>query len=382
MLGLRDHPAARVEERGRAVAPLLDVRRERGADEDGAHLVRDRAERGADHLELDPHFTVSARSRDSFVSRSVLLVPSLTPTHPGGSQQVAPSSSTTPGPVASSGSAARKLERAGPGARRRCARRRARSPARGRRSRSAPRARGGTPPRARAAAAPSARTTGRGSAGRPRPPRGSSPASASGQTYERTESRRSSRDDEAERREDARGLRARAPSRIPSSSASAHACSGAGAAEGDERELARIVAALDRDEPQRAQHLGVHDLDRLGRVDSRRTRARQRSRSSSSPPASRAREPAEQQVRVGHRRPRAARVRSRRAPDRRRRSRARRAARRRGRARRSSRRRRRPSAGRPSAAAAASRRPRAPTLRPASPPRSGRRRSRCRPCRT
>ena len=59
---------------------------------------------GADHLELDPHFTESARSRDSLVSRSVLLVPSLTPTHPGGTQHVAPSSSRTPGPVASSGS--------------------------------------------------------------------------------------------------------------------------------------------------------------------------------------------------------------------------------------------------------------------------------------
>jgi uncharacterized membrane protein YbhN (UPF0104 family) len=42
----------------------------------------------------------------------------------------------------------------------------------------------------------------------------------------------------------------------------------AGAAEGDERELPRIVAALDRDEAQRPQHLRVDDFDRLGRVDS------------------------------------------------------------------------------------------------------------------
>ena len=62
VLGLGDHPAPRVEQRGGAVPPLLDVRGERGADEDGAHLVGDRAERGAYDLELDVHRTVSARS--------------------------------------------------------------------------------------------------------------------------------------------------------------------------------------------------------------------------------------------------------------------------------------------------------------------------------
>src|SRR4029450_95067 len=106
VLGLRDHATPRDEERGRAVAALLDVRGEGGADEDGAHLVGDRAKGGADDLELDVHFTVSARSRGSFVSRRVVLVPSLTPTPPGGIQQVAPSSSSTRGPGASSGSAA------------------------------------------------------------------------------------------------------------------------------------------------------------------------------------------------------------------------------------------------------------------------------------
>ena len=44
VLGLRDHAPALVEERGRAVAPLLDVRGEGGADEDGAHLLGDRAQ--------------------------------------------------------------------------------------------------------------------------------------------------------------------------------------------------------------------------------------------------------------------------------------------------------------------------------------------------
>jgi len=43
VLGLRHHPAALVEESGRAIAPLLDVRGERRADEHGAHLLRDRA---------------------------------------------------------------------------------------------------------------------------------------------------------------------------------------------------------------------------------------------------------------------------------------------------------------------------------------------------
>ncbi len=39
------------------------------------------------------------------------------------------------------------------------------------------------------------------------------------------------------------------------------------AAERDEREVGRIVPALDGDDAQGAQHLGVHDLDHVGRVD-------------------------------------------------------------------------------------------------------------------
>src|SRR5580765_1195861 len=93
VLRLDDHPATLVEERGRAVAPLLDVRGERGADQDGAHLLGDRAQAAADDLELDVHSLVSTN-----------VGPSLAPTHPGGSQQVEPSSSTTAGPAASSGS--------------------------------------------------------------------------------------------------------------------------------------------------------------------------------------------------------------------------------------------------------------------------------------
>ena len=139
MLGLRDHPAARVEEGGRAVAPLLDVRRERGADEHGAHLLRDRAERAADDLELDVHGLVTA-----LVSVSV-LDPSLTPTHPGAIQHVAPSSSTRAGPLDARRGRAGGGSSSGPGphlggADRDELDRRARGP----RSRSAPRARGGT----------------------------------------------------------------------------------------------------------------------------------------------------------------------------------------------------------------------------------------------
>ena len=40
-----------------------------------------------------------------------------------------------------------------------------------------------------------------------------------------------------------------------------------GAAERDEREVARIVAALDRDDAQRAEHLRVHDVDHRLRID-------------------------------------------------------------------------------------------------------------------
>ena len=91
VLGLGDDPAAFVEEGGGAVAPLLDVGREGGADEDGAHLLGDRAERAAENLELNVHVRVSLQ-----------VAPSLAPTHPGGSQQVDPSSSSTAGPAISS----------------------------------------------------------------------------------------------------------------------------------------------------------------------------------------------------------------------------------------------------------------------------------------
>ena len=88
VLRLRDHPAAVVEERGRAVAALLDVRGERGADQHRAHLLRDRTEGGADHLQLDVH-----RRNTSVPCASV------SPDQPSGIQHVAPGSSTRRGPL-------------------------------------------------------------------------------------------------------------------------------------------------------------------------------------------------------------------------------------------------------------------------------------------
>ena len=88
VLGLRDHPSAFVEERGRAVAALLDVRGERGADQHRAHLLRDRTEGGSDHLQLDVH-----RRNTSVPCASV------SPDQPSGIQHVAPGSSTSRGPV-------------------------------------------------------------------------------------------------------------------------------------------------------------------------------------------------------------------------------------------------------------------------------------------
>src|SRR3954454_22769090 len=87
VLGLRDHAPAFVEEGGRAIPPLLDVRGERRTHEHGSHLLGDRAQEAAENLELDRHDRVSLSMR-----------PSLTPTHPGGIQHVAPGSSTTAGP--------------------------------------------------------------------------------------------------------------------------------------------------------------------------------------------------------------------------------------------------------------------------------------------
>src|SRR4029077_8263185 len=87
VLRLRDHADRLVEDRSRAVAALLDVRRERGADEDSTHLFRDRAERAPDHLQLDVH------RRSTHVPSS-----DVSPCQPTGTQHVAPGSSRSAGP--------------------------------------------------------------------------------------------------------------------------------------------------------------------------------------------------------------------------------------------------------------------------------------------
>ncbi len=57
--------------------------------------------------------------------------------------------------------------------------------------------------------------------------------------------------------------------------ATAFACSGPGAAVGDEREVARVVATLDGDDAERAGHVLVDDREdalgrRLGRLEAHR----------------------------------------------------------------------------------------------------------------
>ena len=102
------------------------------------------------------------------------------------------------------------------------------------------------------------------SGGRPRPRSGSSPA-----VFERGDVRAHRvaalvGSDETERGEDAggRGHEHGVHSELVGERARVQR---AGAAECDEREVARIEALLDGDDAERAHHLGVHDLDhRLG----------------------------------------------------------------------------------------------------------------------
>ena len=150
----------------------------------------------------------------------------------------------------------------------------------------------------------SARTTGRGSAGRrSRRSAGSSRSSRAcrlqrGERRPRARRARRARaeqrahvvaadvgDRQPERAEHAAGARHEHASAIPSSSASAQACSPPGAAEGHEREVARVEPALHRDHPQRA-------------APSRRwRRARRRARSRSASRPSSLAEPAERRAR-------------------------------------------------------------------------------------
>ena len=81
VLGLRHHAARLVEERGRAVAALLDVRGERRADEHGAHLLGDRAQAAAEDLELDRDHSVIDGER---ACRASSVSPAQPAGHPDG----------------------------------------------------------------------------------------------------------------------------------------------------------------------------------------------------------------------------------------------------------------------------------------------------------
>src|SRR4051812_14800714 len=104
VLGLRHHAAALVEDRGRAVATLLDVRRERRADEHCAHLLGNCAQRASEYLKLDVHHRRRTSVPSSFVD----------PLQPAGTQQVEPGSSSKEGPSTAWPVAALK-EMSGPG---------------------------------------------------------------------------------------------------------------------------------------------------------------------------------------------------------------------------------------------------------------------------
>ena len=235
VLGLGDHAAALVEQGGRAVAPLLDVGRERGADEHGAHLLGDRAERAAENLELNVHVRVSLQ-----------VAPSLAPTHPRGSQQVDPSSSSTAGPATSS-----RADLLGSIARARADLRRADGDELDRtvpveRSRTAPRAPGGRTRPGRRRAARSARRTARRSGGPPlrRPAARPLPAAARRTTGRGLDARRS-------RRGRARTGRPRPRARAPSRSRAPRRARRRAAAPLRRRRRARSRADRGRARPRR-----------------------------------------------------------------------------------------------------------------------------------
>src|SRR5581483_788864 len=89
MLGLYDQLARHVEQRGRAISALFDVRRECAAHEGGPHFVGDPAEGADRNLKLGRvHASLSSRRRP---------LPSTRPRQPGGMRQVVSSYWTTAG---------------------------------------------------------------------------------------------------------------------------------------------------------------------------------------------------------------------------------------------------------------------------------------------
>ena len=291
VLGLHDHAPRAVKERGRAVPPLLDVRRERGADERCAHLLCDRAQRAPDHLQLDGDHGL--RSRTSVPEASATAV------QPTATQQVAPGSSTSSRTREWPASAAHEIDR-GPGL-----------------DRCRPDGDQLDPSRTVGVAiAILVRTVeplrDLGSEVDRELERLTAVAKARlplvrqlADIGEREDVRpdlvapRVARD-EAERGENAGSVgdeHLRASELVRERTGVQRP----GPAEGDEREVTRVVALLDGDDPQGAEHFRVDDVDDVGRVD--RPEGTLGRRSVELEPAGKARgEPAEEQVGIGHRR--------------------------------------------------------------------------------
>ena len=225
------------------------------------------------------------------------------PTQPAGIQAVAPSSSTTP--VAGPRRAGASVAGAAPAPRRHVGRphaRRARAAGRGRRSRSAPRARGGTLGDVAAERDGQLERLARRSGRRPRP------RPAAPRSVERHDERAHLvaplvADGEPERGEHAGGrgdehrrdLRAPPRARTRAAAPAPPKATSAKSRGSSPRSTETTRSA--------AQHLRVHDLDHVGRVGvDPRERALRRGAVELEPAGEPSRQPAEQQVRVGHRR--------------------------------------------------------------------------------
>ena len=97
MLGLGDHAALRIEERRRAVAPLLDVRRVGSSDQDGPHLLGDAGQSAGQRPKgLQGRVTLT-----HLFSNTSVPTPSTTPRHPGLTTHVDSLNSTMAGPSTS-----------------------------------------------------------------------------------------------------------------------------------------------------------------------------------------------------------------------------------------------------------------------------------------
>src|SRR5688500_440795 len=97
VFGLGDHAALRVEERRRAVAPLLDVRRVGAPDQDGPHLLGDAGQSAGQHSTADSGESTFTH----LLSSTSVPTPSPTPRHPGLTTHVDSLNSTMAGPSTS-----------------------------------------------------------------------------------------------------------------------------------------------------------------------------------------------------------------------------------------------------------------------------------------